>query len=106
MEGSPQCNAVYDLKLEMFGIKEARTALRFLSDTRWLARTDNLSSTLNVLPALAVILKELEASDNACAGLLISISSFEQFLKVVILQECFQISELRLNICREQTWTW
>ena len=94
MEGSPQRNAVYEAKLEMFGIKEGRTALRSLSDTRWTARTDNLSATLNVLPALAATLKELEASDNTCAGLLISISSFEFLLKVVILQECFQISRV------------
>ena len=34
MEGSPQRNAVYEAKLDAFGIKQGSIALRSLSDTR------------------------------------------------------------------------
>ncbi|CAB4028101.1 zinc finger MYM-type 1-like [Paramuricea clavata] len=50
MEGSPQRNAVYERKLELFSIKDGRTALRAFSDTRWTAKEDNLNATINTLP--------------------------------------------------------
>lgn len=92
MEGSPQRNAVYERKLELFSIKDGRTALRAFSDTRWTAKADNLNATINTLPALIATLEELKSSDATCEGLLNKISSFEFLLQLLILKEFFEFS--------------
>ncbi len=84
--------AFYEENIKKCSIQEGRIALRAFSDTRWTARVDNLTATVNTLPALIATLEELKSSDASCEVLLIRIGTYEFILKVLILKECFDRS--------------
>ena len=69
MGGSPKCMAVCEENFKKFSVKEGRTVFCVFSETRWTTRADNLTTTVNNLPALIATLKELKSSEATCEGI-------------------------------------
>ena len=93
MEGSPKRHAVYERKLQLKGIAKGKVALHSFSDTRWTARSDNLETIVNAMPAILEMLKEMsDEGDSAAEGLLVRMKKFKFVLGCHILLKCFSLS--------------
>lgn len=93
MEGSPKRHAAYEKMLQAKSITKGKTALHSFSDTRWTARSDNLETVVNTMPALLAMLKEMsDEGDSAAEGLLIRMQKFKFVLGCQILRKFFLLS--------------
>lgn len=89
----PLRHGIYEKYLKECGIKTGRTKLSSQSETRWTARVDNLNCFINAYPALYKTLDEFKYTDSVCNGILITISSLEFVLKVLVLQRIFSLTK-------------
>ena len=82
MEGTPKRQKVYKEHLKAQGINLGKVALHALSDTRWLARSDNVDVLLDAYPALLSMFKKLSEQNIAVAtGLLVRFKLFSFVVK-------------------------
>eukprot|EP00794_Sanderia_malayensis_P009282 gene9282-10262_t len=92
LEGSPKRHALYERKLREKGITKGKIALHSLSDTRWAAKSDNLDTVVNTMPAIIEMLKEMSIEgESAAEGLLVRMQKFKFILACFILKKCFAL---------------
>ena len=91
MDGSPKRHALCKEHVKKQEITSGKTALHSLSDTRWMARSDNLNVIINVYPAaLLSMFKQMSNEGNGtAAGLLFRIKQFDFVSACLVLQKCF-----------------
>ena len=92
LEGSPKRHALYERKLREKGIMKGKITLHSLSDTRWAAKSDNLETVINTMPAIVEILKEMSIEgESAADGLLVRMLKFKFILACFVLKKCFAL---------------
>ena len=92
MDGSPKRHALYNEYVKQ-QITSGKTALHALSDTRWIARSANLDTIMNVYPALLSMFQQMSHGGNGTAtGLLLRIKQFNFVTACLVLQKCFSLS--------------